>query len=190
MTQMGRKRATYADLEAAPPDKLAELIDGELFVSPRPGGRHAKAAGLLYADLVREFDGDPLQPPRRQRWWLLFEPELHLDNDVVVPDIAGWKRERWTDVPDVTAFTDVPDWVCEVTSPGHRRLDRTLKLPLYARHGVQHVWLVDPADKSLEVIKLDRSAKWKTLVFKSPVAPQRVPPFDEAALDLARWWIK
>src|SRR5438128_8452332 len=59
MTQMGRKRATYADLEAVPPEKVAELIDGELFVSPRPRGRHAKAAGLLFADLVREFEGDP-----------------------------------------------------------------------------------------------------------------------------------
>ena len=91
---------------------------------------------------------------------------------------------------NTAAFTDVPDWVCEVTSASHRRLDRTLKLPLYARNGVQHVWLVDPEDKSVEVIRVDPSAKWKTLVFNNPAAPQRMPPFDEAALDLQRWWLK
>ena len=86
---------------------------------------------------------------------ILFEPELHLGADVLVPDLAGWRRERMSEIPDVHFFEIAPDFCCEILSPSTARLDRVRKLPVYAEHLVGHVWLVDPLAQSLEVFVLD-----------------------------------
>ena len=78
--------ATYADLEALPPHLVGELVAGRLIASPRPSPRHARASSDL---------GGLLTPPFRfgrggpGGWWILDEPELHLGQDVLVPDLAG-----------------------------------------------------------------------------------------------------
>ena len=77
-------------------------------------------------------------------WILLDEPELHLHGDVLVPDLAGWRRERMPELPDAAAFELAPDWICEVLSPSTAASDRAEKMPIYARERVAHVWLVDP----------------------------------------------
>ena len=136
------KRATYDDVLNAPEHKVAEILDGELFLSPRPAPRHAVASsalGMAIGGVRSTGTGGP------GGWWILDEPELHFGDDVVVPDLAGWRRERMPAIPDAAFFTLAPDWVCEVLSPSTERIDRGRKLRIYAEAGVAHAWLVNPA---------------------------------------------
>jgi Uma2 family endonuclease len=62
---------------------------------------------------------------------------------VLVPDIAGWRRDRMPRFPDVAYFELAPDWVCEVVAPKNVSLVRIRKMPCYAAHGVGYAWIVD-----------------------------------------------
>ncbi len=183
MADPARKRATYEDLLAVPEHLIAEILDGELVTMPRPALRHANASSALGVDL-----GSPFQRGRGGPggWVFLFEPELHLDADVLVPDLAGWRRDR---VPDVSApWTDVaPAWACEVLSDRTRRTDRVRKLPIYARAGVGHVWLVDPVDRTLEVFRR-QDTSWLLVTTHEGDAVVRAEPFDAIDLALAPLW--
>ena len=137
-----QRRATYDDLLAVPDHLVAEILDGELIVSPRPAARHARAGSAIGSVVFDRFDGPPGGPDAPGGWCILFEPELHLGPDVLVPDVAGWRVERMPSVPDVAAFTLAPDWVCEVVSPRTASIDRSRKMPIYAREGVRHAWLL------------------------------------------------
>ncbi len=137
---------------AAPEGKVAQVIDGRLHLHPRPAMPHAAAASAL---------GEELGPPfKRGRggpggWILLDEPELHFGDDILVPDLAGWRRERLPVLPAEPYVTLAPDWVCEVLSPSTAKVDRAEKLPIYARESVRYVWLVDPLQRTLEALRLD-----------------------------------
>lgn len=181
------RRATYADLEHTPENMVAEIINGELVLSPRPAPRHANTASVLGSDINGRFHG----PPPDRGWWILDEPELHLSEDAYVPDIAGWRRERMPRLPDTAAFEIAPDWICEVLSPSTHRRDRMLKLPAYAHEGVAWAWLVDPISRHLEVYRLVEGrwvleGTWGEGHPESAAA--RIPPFEALALDLDRWW--
>ena len=179
---MGRERATYADLEALPEHVVGELINGELYASPRPAMPHAVTSSVLGAKLNGAFHrGGP------GGWVLLDEPELHLGQDVLVPDLAGWRRERMPRAPRTAACTLAPDWVCEVLSPSTSRLDRTAKLPVYAREGVRHVWFVDPEARTLEVFRLE-GAHYSPQVTHSGTARVRAEPFEALELEFAALW--
>jgi Uma2 family endonuclease len=118
----------------------------------------------------------------------LFEPEIHLGEDIVVPDLGGWRRERWPAVGATQAYATVaPDWICEVLSPGTSRFDRAEKLSVYARERVGHAWLVDPAAKTLEVLRLE-SGRWSIVAVHAEAAKARAEPFDAIELDLAILW--
>lgn len=176
--------ANYADIAALPEHLLGEILDGELVVSPRPSPRHAVASAALGATLGPPFqfgDGGP------GGWWILDEPELHLGDHVLVPDLAGWRRERMPNIPDEAAFRLSPDWVCEVLSPSTIRVDRTRKLPIYARAGVPHVWLVDPAVQTLEVYRL-QSEHWVVVSTHGGADVVRATPFDDVPIALGRLW--
>src|SRR5262249_14626112 len=149
------RRATYEDLLAVPEHLVAEILDGELVTSPRPASPHAFAAGGMFAGLHGRFHGPPGGAGAPGGWWMLCEPELHLGPDVLVPDAAAWRIDRMPVVPDVAAFTLAPDWVCEVVSSATARIDRARKMPIYAREGVRHLWLVDPVARTLEVYRLE-----------------------------------
>jgi len=146
-----KKGATYDDLVRVPEHFVAEMFDGELYASPRPAPRHAHAAIALAGKLWGpfHFDRDP------GGWLMLTEPELHVRNDVLVADLAAWRRERLPAVPDEPYITLAPDWVCEVLSPSTETIDRGRKLGIYAREGVPHAWPVDPSRRSLEVSALE-----------------------------------
>src|SRR2546429_8808185 len=128
-----KRRATYDDVLQVPPHRVAEIVDGDLHVSPRPASRHALAASVLGSGLGPPYHGGRGGPGG---WWILFEPELHLAEDVLVPDLAGWRRTRLPAMPETAYFTLVPDWICEVLSPATARLDRQKKLAVYAPGGV------------------------------------------------------
>ncbi len=178
--------ATYADLEALPANRVGEILHGVLYAHPRPAARHAIAASAL---------GEELGPPfKRGRggpggWVILDEPELHLDRDVVVPDLAGWRRERMPEVPDVTAFVLAPDWVCEALSPSTAAIDRGEKVPIYARERVAHVWLIDPLARTLEVLRLDGTSYRIVTTFHDD-AKVRAEPFDAIELGLEVLWAR
>src|SRR5262245_52490577 len=152
MAERPKRPATYDDLVAVPEHLVAEIVDGELVTSPRPAAPHARASSRLGAELGGPFDRGKNGPGG---WILLDEPELHFHGNVLVPDIAGWRRERMPELPDAAAFELAPDWVCEVLSPGTMAHDRGAKMPVYAREGVAFVWLVDPSARLLEVFRLD-----------------------------------
>jgi Uma2 family endonuclease len=179
-----KKDATYADLCAVPDNFVAEILGGELYASPRPSSPHALAATALSIKLGGPFHFGENGPGG---WWLLNEPELHFAADVLVPNIAGWRRGRMPTVPDVAHFTLAPDWACEVLSPSTERIDRQKKLAIYAREGVRHLWLVNPLLETLEVLRLE-SQRWSLLGVHKGNALVRVEPFDAIELPLAALW--
>ena len=183
------RRATYDDLLAVPDHLVAEILDGELIVSPRPAARHAVAGSAIGSVVFDRFNGPPGRPEAPGGWCVLFEPELHLDADVLVPDVAAWRRTRMPSVPDVAAFTLPPDWVCEVLSPRTASIDRSRKMPIYAREGVRHLWLVDPRVRTLEVYRLE-AGKWVVVNTYAGDDPVRAEPFETLALDVRRWWVE
>ena len=183
-----RRRATYDDLIAVPDNLVAEIIVGELVTSPRPASPHALAATRIGTDLGGPFD----RPPGGGLpggWWLLFEPELRLGEDVIVPDFAGWRRDRMPVLPNVVGFTQPPDWVCEVVSPRTGAIDRGRKMRIYARERVGHLWMVDPLARTLEIYRLEAD-RW--IVASTHAASERVrpEPFDAMELDIGRWWLE
>jgi len=179
-----KKAATYADIEALPEHLVGEIVDGELVVSPRPALRHARSASRLGMDLGGPFDHGRDGPGG---WIILFEPELHLDSHVLVPDLAGWRRERMPELPDTAATSLPPDWVGEVLSPSTEAEDRAGKRPIYARFGVAFLWLLDPILETLEVFRLQGSG-WLLLDTYRGQKKVRAEPFDAVELDLGSLW--
>lgn len=186
MVEPARKRATYADVLAAPEHLVAEIIGGRLVTSPRPAPRHSQAASVVGAAILGPFHLGAGGPGG---WWILDEPELHLldGSEIVVPDLGGWRVERLAELPKVAYFETAPDWVCEVLSPSTEALDRADKMPIYAKAGVQHVWLVDPLVQTLEVLRLEQG-RWLLLsTFKGEQAV-RAEPFASIDLPLGPVW--
>ena len=181
-----KKAATYEDLLAVPDHKVAEILDGELFASPRPALRHAHAGSALGGFLFTRFHGSGGDGPGG--WWILDEPELHLGDDVLVPDIAGWRRARLAVIPNAPWLDVAPDWVCEVVSPSTESIDRGRKLRIYAREGVAHLWLVNPIAKTLEVYRLT-DTRWLLLRTFTNDDLARAEPFSEVDIEIARWWL-
>src|SRR6185503_17557356 len=122
-----RQRATYEDVLAAPRNRVAEILFGVLHSHPRPAAPHARAASVLGVRLGGPFDLGEGGPGG---WVILDEPEVHLGEHVLVPDLAGWRRERMPALPEAAYFELAPDWVCEVLSPGTQAIDRADKMPI------------------------------------------------------------
>jgi Uma2 family endonuclease len=180
------RKATYADLESLPPQQVGEIIRGVLHAHPRPAARHARAASTLGEELGPPFNRGRGGPGG---WVILDEPELHLGPDVLVPDLAGWRRQRMPELPDVAAFELAPDWACEVLSASTSAIDRGEKLPVYARERVAHVWLVDPIAKTLEVLRLDGET-YRIVATYYDDAQVNAEPFDAIVLELGALWAR
>src|SRR5262245_5430921 len=186
MTNPARRRATYQDVLDAPPHKVAELIHGDLYLFSRPRVGHSSAGGALYARLLFPFhygNGGP------GNWIILLEPELHLGDDILVPDIAAWRCARLPELEDVAYLTLPPDWVCEVLSKSTEKVDRVDKMPIYAASGVKHAWMVHPVRRTLEVFRL-RARKWQAVAVHQGDQRVRAEPFDEIEIDLPFLWYK
>ena len=179
-----KKPATYDDLRRVPDPMVAEILDGELYATPRPALRHAYATSALSSEIRGPFDAGRGGPGG---WWILYEPELHLRADVVVPDLAGWRRDRVPAIPDAPAMTIAPDWVCEVLSTSTEAIDRGTKLAIYARERVTNVWLVNPSTETLEAYTLADGA-WRLSATHVGRAMVRAQPFEAIELDLAALW--
>lgn len=184
LDHIAKENATYDDVLAAPPHMVAELIDGTLFLQPRPAPRHARAYSGLTAKIGGPFDYD--EGPGG--WIILAEPELHLGPQIVVPDVAGWRRERMPALPDEAYFTTPPDWVCEILSPSTRTRDLTAKRRIYRDARVGHLWFIDPDAQTLEAFRNTPEA-WvldATLADDDTVA---LAPFEAAPFGLGALWM-
>ena len=180
--------ATYDDVLTAPEHKVAEIIEGELVLSPRPAGPHAVAESRLFGEINGPF---ALGRGGSGGWIILMEPELHLGSDVLVPDVAGWRRDTMNAVAMKPAyFTTRPDWVCEVLSPSTERIDRGAKIALYAAAGVGLAWLVNPLQHTFEVLRLsaETPGQWTSLAVFSGDASIRATPFELFDLELGILW--
>ena len=189
MSLAAEKRATYQDVLDAPPRVVAEVIAGRLYTHPRPAPKHAVAHLGIAAKIGPPFhfgDGGP------GGWLVVVDPELHLpagafDPDIVVPDLAGWRRERMPKLPETAFFEIAPDWACEILTPSTARLDRGEKRDVYAREGVAHLWLVDPIVRQLEVFEL-RDGRWALLATISGSEEVAVAPFAAVPFSLGSLW--
>ncbi|MDX2258640.1 MAG: Uma2 family endonuclease [Hyphomicrobiaceae bacterium] len=188
--------ATYADIQSLPPHVVGEILFGVLHTHPRPAPRHARASSMLGVELGGPFDRGRGGPGG---WIILDEPELHLGPHVVVPDLAGWRRERMPQLPDTAHFEIAPDWVAEVLSPATQRYDRTDKLAIYAAFGVAHAWYVDPIQRTLEVFTLEygragagsapeAQARWVIVATLKDDEPVAAPPFEVHEFSLGVLW--
>jgi Uma2 family endonuclease len=179
-----------AAFQAAPPEMVAEILDGELHLSPHPARPHTNAATNLGALILPPFKFGRGGPGG---WVILAEPELHLGPrpDKLVPDLAGWRRERLPRAiggEDAPAHYDLaPDWVCEVLSQRTRRIDKVQKMRIYAREGVRHVWHVDPLAQTLDIFRLQGS-HWLLVDSFAGEARVHPEPFEAIELEPALVW--
>jgi Uma2 family endonuclease len=188
MGSPARRAAAYEDVLAAPAHKVAEIVGGELILSPRPAMPHSAAASAL---------GEVLGPPFKRGhggpggWIIIDEPELHLGGDVLVPDLGGWRRSTMDAVGNDPYVTIRPDWVCEVLSPSTERFDRGEKVALYARAGTANAWLVNPLQHTLEVLRLsaEKPQQWLSVGVFHDDAKVRAEPFEALELDLSILWM-
>ncbi|MBN1610712.1 MAG: Uma2 family endonuclease [Polyangiaceae bacterium] len=174
----------YEQYGALPEGTKAEIVGGELRVLPRPRPRHVRVVSVLGSRLGRNFGWDSETGPGG--WVILDEPELRLGDEIRAPDLAGWRAERYEE-PEDNPITLVPDWVCEVLSPTTARVDRAEKMPLYARHGVGHLWIVDPSAQTLEVYRRAGN-QWLAVSCHGAEDQVQPEPFDSVPFDLGVLW--
>ncbi len=180
-----QKVAVYEDLYKIPDNMIGQIIGGELITMPRPSPRHIISASVLSSRISNPFhlgEGGP------GGWVILYEPEIQLGSDTFVPDIAGWKKERFGKIPETNWISVVPDWICEVLSPGTARIDRKKKMPIYARFGVRHLWLLDPSEKTLEIFSRLDDGGWRLMSVYSEDDKARAEPFQEIEINLNSLW--
>jgi Uma2 family endonuclease len=186
-TPRERRDALYIELEALPEHVTGEIIAGELVVSPGQGGDHAEALTEVVAQLWPAFAWRKGGLAVLRPWFLTMKSELHLDDDVLVPDLAGWYADRLGDIRGLIAVTLSPDWVCEILSPSTAKRDRGLKADRYAKHGVRWLWLVDPVEEFIEAFELV-GQRWTRLGVWGGDDVASIVPFDRLPLELCRWW--
>jgi len=176
----------YDQLIALPGNLVGEIIGGEVHTQPRPAGPHAVSTSALGGELYSLFQKGRGGPGG---WWIIDEPEIHFvrDTEVLVPDIAGWRRERMPVIPQDQRFEVVPDWVCEVVSPSTQQKDRVIKMSVYARYGVPHLWLVDPLARTLETYVLE-NGRWTVAGLYKDDDAVSAAPFDQIILALSDLW--
>jgi Uma2 family endonuclease len=180
MAEAARADTLYGAIERLPEGVVGEIIDNQLYTHPRPAGPHSDAASVLLIDLGGPFYRGRGGPGG---WRIMAEPELHFrrDAEILVPDIAAWRRERLPELPADQRFEVVPDWVCEILSPSTASTDRQIKMPVYARHGVAYLWLVDPTAKRIEAYARD-GRDWQRIGTVEGESDIRVAPFDDVAV--------
>lgn len=183
MNDPARKLATYEDLFGFPSEVRAEIIEGLIETQPSASFQHGEISGELFGEVHSPFGRGRGGPGG---WWITVEFDVRFDrHNVVRPDIVGWRRERMAKPPENPPADVVPDWICEVLSPSNGKHDRGTKKSLYARFGVAHYWIVDPALRLLEAYVLQPSGLWLNTGTYDETSKARIAPFDAIELDLS-----
>jgi Uma2 family endonuclease len=186
MAEPAAVKRLYDAIKALPEGVTGELINGQLHTQPRPSAKHASASsglGWALSGPYRYGSGGP------GGWWIIDEPEVHFvrNQEVLVPDLAGWRRERMPELPDHQRFEVVPDWVCEILSPATASKDRQVKMPVYARYGVGYAWIIDPDTGTLEAYTRAEQA-WRPIASYRGEDGVDAAPFPEAGFRVADLW--
>lgn len=187
MSEPARKIATYQDLHSLPESMIGEIIHGELVATPRPSFAHSHVAFNISGELARPFGRGSGGGPGG--WLILYEPEIYPGGQVLVPDFAGWRREKLAGQPRSEWATIPPDWVCEILSPSTALRDRSVKKAIYEDHRVGHLWLVDPLHMTIEVFRLE-SGRWVEADVFGGDEKARIEPFQEIEITLGELWLK
>ena len=190
------RKATYQDVLDAPENMVAQLIDGELYLHARPVDPHVFAAAKLFAAIEMRYAFDSLGDGDGngggyvpEDWMILPEPGLRLGKDVLVPDIAGWRANKYQRNWANSFSEVVPNWVCEVLSPTTRHIDLGRKSEIYARESVSHLWIVAPEERTLQVSELS-AGKWHPITTLTNAERVSVPPFEKLNISLSRLWME
>ncbi len=185
MAETARKRATYDDLYNISENMVGEIIDGELYVTPRPSRTHSLTASVLGSEIVPPYYTGRGGPGG---WIILIEPEISFGENIIVPDLAGWRKERFPKKEDHNWISVAPDWICEVLSPSTFRKDKIIKMSIYAQYEVPYFWLIDPLAKTLDVLRLE-SGKWVIAGVYAEDDKVRAEPFQEVEIELSNLWL-
>ena len=179
-----KRPATYADLKAVSPELVAEILDGELVTHPRPAPPHVTGDTALIIEL-----GGPFQKGRGGPggWIFLGKPEIHPGPHVVVPDVAGWRRERMPHMPRTAYYETAPDFICEDISKSTEGDDRGRKRRIYATFEVPYLWYLDPVAQLLEAFML-RGKQWVLFETYQDGDEVKAPPFDAVPFRLSNLW--
>ena len=189
-THFAKPNATYQDVLDAPEGMRAEIVQGDMYLQPRPASPYGYASDVLSARLIYGFqfgEGGP------GGWWIKVEPEVHFEGEkpnVFDPDLAGWRKERLPVYPRVPYMTLVPEWVCEIASPSTAKRDRGTKSDVYLAHGVAHYWILDPLGRTLEAFERSEAGQWIRLGAWGDDDKVSVAPFDAIGLDLGELWLE
>ncbi|MEM5787457.1 MAG: Uma2 family endonuclease [Syntrophobacteraceae bacterium] len=187
MSELAKEKATYEDLYKIPDNLIGEIIDGELIVTPRPSRKHVICTTALGALVTAPYQFGQGNGPGG--WIFAIEPEIGLGEQILVPDLAGWKRERFPVEEDHNWISAAPDWVCEILSPSTFRIDKVKKMPIYAHHGVAHIWLIDPVAMTMDAFGLE-SGRWVLLGSFAENDKVRAEPFQEIEIHLGTLWLE
>jgi Uma2 family endonuclease len=185
MSAPAKKRATYEDLNGIPENMTGEIIDGELWVTPRPSREHVNASSSVGYKIGPPYqfgEGGP------GGWIILIESEIKLGENILVPDLAGWRKERFPVGEEHNWISVAPNWVCEVLSPGTLRKDRVTKMSFYLEHAIAYYWLIDPAARTLEVLRFE-DGKWVIAGVYEEDDRMRAEPFQEIEINLGDLWL-
>ncbi|MDR3554585.1 MAG: Uma2 family endonuclease [Syntrophobacteraceae bacterium] len=188
MSELAKKMAAYDDLYDIPDNMVGEIIDGELIASPRPAPGHQHATTAL-SNIIGPFYDRLGRGGGPGGWVFLYEVEIKLGENILVPDLAGWKAERFPAEVEHNWIPVAPDWICEFLSPSTLRTDKIKKMPVYARFEVAHAWLINPRDKTLDTYRLE-SGRWSLLASFVENDQVSAEPFPEIEISLADLWLE
>lgn len=175
--------ATIADWLALPGDSRVELIQGALIDRELTGPRHGRVMARLGSSVTRRFDRKP-GGRFPGGWWIVLDVAVAFQDEVYLPDLAGWRRDRCPTFPAERPVPIRPDWVCEILSPSNARTDRVQKLRTYHRCEVPHYWLIDPEEQSLTVLRYSAGG-YVVAMTASAEEVVRAEPFSEMEFPLS-----
>ena len=185
---MGTKtpQTSYEEWLALDEKVRAEFIDGRIVTLPSPSGPHQYVLNALAEFIVIPFctrhgRGGPGD------WWILPDYDVCFGEQILRPDLVGWRRERSPRLPERPVEL-TPDWVCEIVSPSNTNHDRVTKRRLYAEHGVPHYWVVDPIARTLDALAL-RDGAWVEIGVYDEDDVARIAPFDAVELEIGRLFV-
>jgi Uma2 family endonuclease len=187
MSEAAKRMTTYEDLYSVPENMIGEIINGDLIVTPRPSPKHMLSTTALGGKILPPYQFGEGGGPGG--WVILVEVEIKLDEQLIVPDLAGWRKDRFPKKLDHNWIEVPPDWVCEILSPSTALRDRTVKKAIYEKHGIKHLWLVDPFHMTLEVYRLESNRWISAGIFGGP-EKARLEPFQEIEIDLGDLWLE
>jgi Uma2 family endonuclease len=138
-----------------------QVIEGRLCMAPAPNRYHQDISRNIEFILLKYLEKHPIGA-------LYDAPfDVYIDNhNVFQPDLAFFANERRSVLSDRGA-EGAPNFVVEILSPRTAQLDRDPKRRVYARAGVEELWIIDPNKETIEVFLLQKDSEHPAAVHRS-----------------------